>query len=323
MTDRFVILSAKNNIEYRKIFEKNGYAVIEYADLLPSGINDIGGYGFSLIEEGSLDIANPDEKIILLSSRSLPVYISRGSPVIRTQMLGLGIADVIEDSTPDFVFKYISAFDMKPNMIGRVLIMENSAPYLQIIKNICSRFGYEVTTAENLKELFAEFERIDPDILMLNMAADGMDINTVVRRSYNDHQFREKPFLIYRNSCSDIFIHELVCGLNRITKCIYSIEEVLDYIYSLFYKQAFYSLVSAICSETNISDNQIYIGETAERLIRKHGPKIMDYSPSLAIEGINSIQNMASDLKRLTYIAKGLAWLRTQGPGLSIGGTAE
>jgi two-component system response regulator (stage 0 sporulation protein F) len=68
------------------------------------------------------------------------------------------------------------------DLLGRILIVDDEAPVLEVLSEYFATQGYAVDTASNGAEALAAAERLRPDLVLLDVRMPGMDGVEVLRK---------------------------------------------------------------------------------------------------------------------------------------------
>ena len=119
--------------------------------------------------------------------------------------------------------------------MSKLLIVDDSAALLEVMKNILERNGYTVKTLNRAPEIYNEISEFKPDLLILDIylaGEDGREICKEIRKNVETRQicilvFSASPKTLedYKSYCADDFIEKPF----DITKLVEKIKSVLDY----------------------------------------------------------------------------------------------
>ncbi len=77
-----------------------------------------------------------------------------------------------------------------------VLVVDDDAPILLLMRNLLREFGFEPVAARNGEEAIAEARKQTPDLILLDRNMPGMSGDEVVRAMRSDEGLSEVPILI-------------------------------------------------------------------------------------------------------------------------------
>ncbi len=105
-------------------------------------------------------------------------------------------------------------------MAKRILVIDDQEEYLIVLKNLLTKAGYEVLTADNANEGLKTARNLEPDLILCDMSmpgADGVDVLDVVQ---DDAKLSKIPFVFLTAMHGDsLRDHALRLGAKRyITK---------------------------------------------------------------------------------------------------------
>jgi two-component system phosphate regulon response regulator PhoB len=77
-----------------------------------------------------------------------------------------------------------------------ILVVDDDAPILLLMRNLLREFGFEPVEARNGEEAIAEARKRTPDLILLDRNMPGMSGDEVVRAMRSDDSLSEVPILI-------------------------------------------------------------------------------------------------------------------------------
>ena len=119
--------------------------------------------------------------------------------------------------------------------MSKLLIVDDSAALLEVMKNILERNEYIVKTLNSATDIYREISEFQPDLLILDIylgGKDGREICREIRKNAETNHlcilvFSASPNTLedYKSYCADDFIEKPF----DITTLVEKIKSVLDY----------------------------------------------------------------------------------------------
>jgi DNA-binding response OmpR family regulator len=119
--------------------------------------------------------------------------------------------------------------------MSKLLIVDDSAALLEVMKNILERNGYIVKTLNKTTGIFNEIREFQPDLLILDIYLAGEDGREICKEIKKNDETKYVCILVfsaspktledYKSYCADDFIEKPF----DITNLVEKIKSVLDY----------------------------------------------------------------------------------------------
>jgi len=215
------------NKQFLSGLQKEGYETDEFSPLTePSQLRlslKKKSANFTLLEitdNDKTDRAKLAETVkILYTETKLICLCEKITPFISGLLLENGIADCIEHFNTDRIISYINFLQTKPSRkIGTFLILNDNEAHTNMLNGIIRRFGYNTEFVSDGDSMFSNLH--DSKIIMniMNLGTCGIDLNGIVRKAYGNSEFKRFPVVAYKCLEQGLFVHEVLNGLNRLTK---------------------------------------------------------------------------------------------------------
>lgn len=113
--------------------------------------------------------------------------------------------------------------------VNKVLVVDDSYPDLEHLKNTVSKAGCQVVTATSGDEAVAKAKSERPDLVLMDIVMDGLDGYGACRQIVNDDETRDIPvvFVSTKNQRADQLWAEKQGARGLITKP-YTEEDILS-----------------------------------------------------------------------------------------------
>jgi len=243
---RINLITSKNDL-IAPILRNEGFIADELH--LNNQINSITHNSLTLLEIPNLN-KDTDERITeiirsLNENSRIVCFCETISQDIKRFLLKNGLADCIEGFDPARISEYLKALTSLDNVnAGRFLILEDRSTHKKILTSIINRFGYTIKFISTIDELFEDIKIPGNIMLLINMGTEKLDMNAVVRKSYNDPDIKKIPVIAYKSAEQGLFVHEIINGLNRLTKVIMSPEEIFCMLTDMLFKKEIMSFTN-------------------------------------------------------------------------------
>lgn len=312
------LITAKNEL-LRQPLHNEGFVINEFhpetensnlAEKIMKGRNS-----YSLLE-----ISNPGnysrealaERVNLLYEKSkLICYSESMSPDLRKFLLKAGISDCVTGSSPERIASYLKNLNARPEpRFGRFIILEDNKLRLNMFNSIIKRFGYGTLFISTLDELFQYTSDPDNIMVLINIGTAGLDLNALVRRSFNDTGIKKNPVVAYKCMDQGLFVHEIINGLNRLTKVILSPEELYCMLTDMLFKKEITSCTGDYVSALRYDRIHSYAGKTLQQIYYENHGNPCSLETLFERERIDYMIESAERISRILIRAEGISWLR-------------
>jgi len=314
---RVLLITSKNHL-YREALVKGGYAVVEYTLPVSAGtireIEDIPSCVASITEVMDGSVENRRDLYRVLKGRG-QVICCAGSAVLSGDMksflLDHGISDILSGPSQSRVVPYLGIIGGEPDgAAGSFVVLDDDGADRDVIGAIAGRFGYGVVFVRTVDDLLGEAVKPGVRFILVNLGARTLDLNGMVRTYYSQSAVRKIPVLAYKDMREGLFVHELVSGLNRLTRYILSREELFSLLVDLLYRKEVIPLVASLRNLTDFDANLCYDTETLSQAFFQCEKNIFGQKDLQGDETLAMMMKAAQGLNRVILKAEGLKWLR-------------
>ena len=294
VVNEFSPSTENRNLEEKIIKGKTNYTLLEIS-------------GFENSSSGLLA-----ERIKLLYDKSKLICFSENMTLgLRKFLLKTGISDCITDFSPDRIASYIKNLNIKPETRpGTFVILDDNDLQKNMFNSIIKRFGYKtlfVSTTDELFEIAAEPDNI---MILLNIGTAGLDLNGLVRRSYINSDIKKNPVVAYKCMDQGLFVHEIINGLNRLTKVILSPEEIYCMLTDMLFKKEITSFTNSYISSLKYEKIHTYAGKTIQQIYYENHGDPCGQESLFDKDRIDSMIDSSEMIRRTLIRAEGIIWLR-------------
>lgn len=256
-----VNLITYRNKQFINGFQKEGYETAEFSPLTEHPQLRLSlkkkSANYTLFEIADTD--KSDRKKItetinfLYNETKLICLCEKITPFISGLLLEHGIADCIEHFNTERIISYINLLQTKPSQKpGTFLILNDNEAHTNMLNGIIRRFGYNTGIVADSESLFSGLSDNRILMIIMNLGTKGIDLNGIVRKAYGNSEIKKFPVVAYKSLEQGLFVHEVLNGLNRLTKVIYSPQELFCMLVDLLFKKEIMSLSTEFVSSLNL-----------------------------------------------------------------------
>lgn len=283
-----------NNLEEKIVKGKNNYTLLEIPDL----------------KNSETDILSERVKLLYKKSK-LIIFSETMTPGLRQFLLKSGISDCITDFSPERIASYLKNLNIKPEIkAGTFVILDDNVLQKNMFNSIIKRFGYNTLFVSSLEELFLKAGEPDNIMILINIGSAGLDLNALVRRSFVNSDIKKNPVVAYKCMEQGLFVHEIINGLNRLTKVILSPEELYCMLTDMLFKKEITSCTNSYVSSLKYDKIYTYAGKTLQQIYYENHGDPCGQESLFDRERIDSMIESADRISKTLIRADGIIWLR-------------
>lgn len=248
---------------------------------------------------------------ILYSETKLICLCEKITPFISGLLLENGIADCLEHFNTDRIISYINFLQKKPSQkTGSFLILNDNESHRNMLNGIIRRFGYSTEFVTDAESLFAGLRDSRIHMIIINLGTEGLDLNGIVRRAYGNSDIKRFPVVAYKSLEQGLFVHEVLNGLNRLTKVIYSPQELFCMLVDLLFKKEIMALSSEFNSSLNIDKFRSYASTPLSQIYYNTQGESFSNECIFSTNHIESMIKSAGEITTSLVKIDGIRWLR-------------
>lgn len=248
---------------------------------------------------------------ILYSETKLICLCEKITPFISALLLENGIADCLEHFSSERIISYINFLQTRPSQKqGDFLILDDSVSHINMLNGIIKRFGYGTQFVSDAESLFSGLRDSHINMILINLGTTGLDLNGIVRRAYGNSDIKKFPVVAYKSMEQGLFVHEVLNGLNRLTKVIYSPQELFCMLVDLLFKKEIMALSSEFSSSLNLEKFRSYAVTPLSQIYYATQGEPFTGECIFSTNHIESMIKSAGEITTSLVKIDGIRWLR-------------
>lgn len=228
---------------------------------------------------------------------------------VRGFLLREGIADLLPAGQPQRLVESVAAVgDGVAEPVGTFIALDDCAPRLRIMRSVAERFGFGLRAVGSVEDFFAVLGN-DCAATFVNLGAAGFEINRFIRMSHACGKVKLVPFIPYKDACEGIFVHEMISGLNRLTRVILSCGEMLSFLAGMLFRKALVGPIDDLARVLRYPDSAVFARESFSRLYYTLGMDAFEMDNVLGEEDHARMRGTVARMQRALVKADGVRWL--------------
>ncbi|HOP29076.1 MAG TPA: hypothetical protein P5120_00920 [Spirochaetota bacterium] len=307
------------NREFIPGFQKEGYETAEFSPLTETSQLRLSlkkksaNYTlFEITDNEKTDRKKLAEMIkILYNETKLICLCEKITPFISGLLLENGIADCLEHFNIERIISYINFLQTKPSQkTGTFLILNNNEAHTNMLNGIIRRFGYNTGFVSDGDSLFSALSDSRILMIIMNLGTEGIDLNGIVRKAYGNSEIKKFPVVAYKSLEQGLFVHEVLNGLNRLTRVIYSPQELFCMLVDLLFKKEIMALSSEFNSSLNLDKFRSYATTPVPQLYYSTQGETFSGECIFSTNHIDTMIKSADAITTSLVKIDGIRWLR-------------
>ncbi len=230
---------------------------------------------------------------------------------VRETMLKYGISDIIGAGDTERIINYITALhSLKDFSTGKIAIFEKQPVTSRHLGNIIRQFGFTPVFMDSFNSFEKLLKKENVQMVLLNLEFDRVTIKNLIKKTINDMEIRMVPVISYKDMARGIFVHEIVSGLNRLTKVILSHEELYSYLLDLLFRKKIIPVTDILNKSADYESSAYYSKKTLSQIFYMNEKDMLYSKNILAEENYEGMLHAVSLLRQSLILAEGLKWMR-------------
>jgi hypothetical protein len=314
-----IFLSTSNSATLESIFAERGFTptAVSYP-LTPEDVELIENRGSRddsryLVAEFTEEIPETFQNSIhSLQSDIYPLCICNNpSEKTKSFLLSSGISDLFTSPDPERIVSFMEQISSNTRSKKKRIAIVNDTPSVKsFLTRLLDRFDVEPLFLPGIDSLFEILDDIRLQMVLINLGTENLDLGKLIRSSYIDRQIKKIPVITFKDMNVGLFVHELISGLNRITKVILSAEELYSFLLDILYRKKIIPAVQELNGFVDLEKNRGYQSNTLMQIYNVSGEDIFETENILSENRISGIYKKLDELKRIIIVSESLKWLK-------------
>lgn len=308
-------LATCDNSLYRADLEKHGFKIKEYdINNSPESLNHR-----VLADAPDWLITGSDHRIIsslheLTSGPSFKsnilVHCDQVDDNLKNMLLAAGICNLLQKTEPGFIRTYISTLDeINISKHPGLVLLDDNPHSTYILRSIVQRYGENLIIVPRLDEMVKEALTRQAQFVIVNIATQGLDLNALFRTYIANSDLKKIPFLAFRDMSGGISVQDITCGLNRITRYIFTPAEIYACLTDLLFRRELATQVIRLKHDSSL-DQIAPLAKDSLRQAFRMCENSLSHLSGLIEEPVQKRLFTASDrIRNLIIRTQGLRWL--------------
>jgi len=306
-----------NNSYYTEDLIKAGFLLssINPADIYSNSksIRISADADFTIVELPKTDELNAEKILLKIPAGCRTLVLSRKiMPENKKFLLKNSVSYVIPPDNINHMITFLQCFDNSENNTGKIVIMEKDPVTKTILSSIITSFGYTPVFVGSVDEIFSSLKLASLQFILLNLEIKGLDVNGLVRRSYNRKDIKEIPLIAYKDISKGLYVHKVISGLNRLTKVILDTEELYSFLFDILSRKEIMPLVDHIKSSLKFEEKSSFSKQPLRQIYHSYEKDIFSMTEIFDKSNIETVLTSLDSLKKSLIKTDALKWLKTE-----------
>jgi len=268
--------------------------------------------GYFIIEIDDENIEDLGDLTDILSMSSIRVIgiVNEVTNKIRSFLIKLGITDVIISRDVNRIVNYINTIEKDNNTnCGNIIILDDVIPRLNILKKIIAGFRYEPIIINTIDKILGCLEQGNIQFILVNLGTDNFDINDFIKKSLLSTEIKRIPIIPYKDTVGEIFIHEMITGLNRLARVLLSSDELYRFLVNILFRKELLPKIEMLRKSFSDDNLSRFAKESLQRLYYSFGDDIFSMEDILNEDSFKKLSEIMNSINETIIKADGLRWL--------------
>ena len=310
-----IILITYRNSHFRDTLKWEQYDISEFTMPVPdceiACIDTTGAVSYLVMEVNDENISTAGKIFGQIDGRCRTVcLIPAISGRIKSFLLEHGISDIVEGTDPNVLAAYLKSLETVEKQGSKILILEDNLSVKRILENIITAFDYMPVFHLTGDEVLESLKLQSVQLILINLGLKNFDLNGFIRKSCMRMDLKKIPLIAYKNMKEGILVHEVISGLNRLTKFILDTEELYSFLLDVLFRKKTMELVDSISKNIEYQNNSIFARDPLSQIYFSQGGRLFELDEMLEKSRIVSLKSSIDRLMGLFVRAEGLLWLK-------------
>lgn len=309
-----VLLFTSQNSEYRAALEKIGCPVTECDPgvTAPEEIMRLPSYDRIIAD--AVVCAQGDGLLCrtLIEKGTVVCLADVITKELRQRILDWGIADVLVKCDAESLASLLPVIGhVRSGDAGTFVVLDDDAAARKILRSIVARFNYQAVFIDSVEGLFGGAIGPGTRFILVNLGMRSLDLNGLVRKFHAGGPARSVPVLAYKDMREGVFVHELVSGLNRLTRYILGTDELYGLLVDMLFRWEFAPLVAQLNGESHSEENAAFGAGTLNQVFYSCEKMLFKGTDLFGGGTLLSLSQTLRELKLTLQRVASLTWLKT------------
>jgi hypothetical protein len=234
-------------------------------------------------------------------------------PDERRALLAGGVVDVVDPDDRGNALAYVKMLDTDPApSAGAIIVLDSDRLHHAAIGGIVTRFGYRVLFADRTDHIGDHMHKSNVQFVLINLGMDLAEVNEFVRAYATRVEMRTVPVIAYREMSQGLYIHEILRGLNRLTRFVLSIEELYSFLVDIMFRKDVIPLLDGLNYSADFKASSCYAREPLKKIYYLNEGNFFGGENILNRENMERMEGGRNLLSQAFFRVKGLRWLRSE-----------
>ncbi len=221
-----------------------------------------------------------------------------------------GISEILIHKKVEDIVNYIRMTSEKPKgSYGNIVLLDSDIIQNSIIDQIVSVFHFNIIRAATIDELIDLVHRENVEMALMNIGSKNINIQEFIRKTYTDTVFKGIPFIPYKANLDDVFIHEILSGLHRLSKVVLSAEELYSFLVSTLFRKVFLTPLYRLKTVTAATGTPQFARESLRQLYHSIGYDLFTMDHICGEEHCKQYRGYVRELEYAMNVIDGFQWL--------------
>jgi response regulator RpfG family c-di-GMP phosphodiesterase len=190
------------------------------------------------------------------------------------------------------------------------LVLDDDRVQFSIIYRLITRFGYDVKRITTIDEIFDSLDENPLDFILVNLGTKKFDINELVRRGFSNMDLKRVPLVAYKDMDEGLFVHEMISGLNRLTRFIISPQELYSFLVDILFRKELLPLMKVMNQAVSFDLNEQFCEESISQIYFSQSCSLFELFDILTEENIETMLHLVALFKKTIVKVDGFRWLK-------------
>ncbi len=228
---------------------------------------------------------------------------------LRSSLIESGLCDIITSGDPQLAAQCIRAIHLgeKLPFRGYIHILSDTSTFSSMLKKMAKRFRYEVRNVHAIDELIQLSEKETPALFLVDMDTTGFDSIEFAKKASIKTSMKKAPLILYKGMRDGLFVHDFNPVLQRLAKVIFSREELVNLLLTLFF-------LSEIASPANtfaifLQRTDLLGGKRFKEILFTAGPELCYTGNLFSKKCLSELAESGAHIINLTKRIEPLRWM--------------